>query len=164
MQEVHPTLTFEFSPKSTTREFVISADGIKAAFPSVVSLTDAAPSLPGWQVTAFRPRRDPINIVSLGPKKVDARDVQFSLLTDGKTAGLYLFIPGFQESDIDWKQIGYLMLDEALGEFDVETKLGMIEMLSPGTSTEGIRHPLPELPALFDDLVVQLEGRSGRLS
>ena len=164
MQEVHPTLTFEFSPKSTTREFVISADGIKAAFPSVVSLTDAAPSLPGWQVTAFRPRRDPINIVSLGPKKVDTRDVQFSLLTDGKTAGLYLFIPGFQEGDIDWKQIGYPMLNEALGEFDVETKLGMIEMLSPGTSTEGIRHPLPELPALFDDLVVQLERRSGRLS
>ena len=42
-----------------------------------------------------------------------------------------------QEDDVDLKQIGYLLLDEALGEYDVETRLGLIKMLSPETSTNG---------------------------
>jgi hypothetical protein len=48
------------------------------------------------------------------------------------------------------KQIGYLLLDEALGEYDVETQLGLIKMMSPDSRTEGDRYPLPDLPALFD--------------
>jgi hypothetical protein len=53
-----------------------------------------------------------------------------------------------------------LLLDEALGEYDVESRLALIKMLSPNTYTEGARHPLTELPALFDQLISGLEGRS----
>jgi hypothetical protein len=59
-----------------------------------------------------------------GPK-----DVFFSLLTKDSVIGLQLFIPGFSENDVTLKQIGYLMLDDALGEYDVETKIGLIQML-----------------------------------
>jgi hypothetical protein len=97
-------------------------------------------------------------------KRVEPKDVQFSLLDNGKTAGIYLFIPGFRENDPDLKQIGYLLLDETLGEYDVESRLGLIKMLSPETRTDGVRYPLSELAARFDELVAQLEGRSGRLS
>src|SRR5882724_4779444 len=39
MHKVHPSLTFEFGSKENgRREFVISADGIKDAFPKVESL------------------------------------------------------------------------------------------------------------------------------
>jgi len=161
IHKVHRDLTFEFSPPGPKREFVVSAAGIKAAFPDVVRLVNAAPALPRWQFTAFRPRRSPINLVQIGDMCVDPRKVQFSLLDNGKIAGLHLFIPGYRESDSRFKQIGYLLLDEALGEYDVETRLGLIKMLSPDTHTEGDRYPLDRLPALFDQLVSRLEGCSG---
>ena len=76
----------------------------------------------------LRPRRWPISVVEIEGKRIDPKDVQFSLLDNGgKMAGLHLFIPGFQESDVDIKQIGYLLLDEALGEYDVETRVGLIK-------------------------------------
>jgi hypothetical protein len=161
IHKVRPDLAFEFGPQGPRREFVVSAAGIRDAFPAVARLLDAAPTLERWQFTAFRPRRTPINVVEIEGKRIDPRDVQFSLLDNGKVAGLYLFIPGYRDGDVDLKQIGYLLLDDALGEYDVETRLGLIKMLSPDTRTEGNRYPLPELPALFDELVSRLEGRSG---
>jgi hypothetical protein len=86
--------------------------------------------------------------------------VQFCLLDDGKTAGIYLFIPGFREDDADLKQIGYLLLDETLGEYDVESRLGLIKMLSPASQKEGERYPLAELAARFDELISQLDRHS----
>lgn len=47
IRRVHPSLTFEFGPKEgNRREFVISADGIRDAFPKVESLFSSAPPLP----------------------------------------------------------------------------------------------------------------------
>src|SRR5580692_3833303 len=153
IQKIDPDLSFELGPNGTPRrEFVISASGTKQAFPAVISLVDAAPSLARWQVIAFRPRRTPINPVEIGGKRVDPRDVQFSLRDNGKMAGVYLFIPGFREDDVDFKQIGYLLLDEALGEYDVESRLGLLKMYSPQTATDGDRYPLADLPTLFDQL------------
>src|SRR5437762_517391 len=64
-------LTFEFGPKGAPREFVISAAGMKNAFPAVIRLTRAAPKLERWRVMAFRPRRTPINIVEIEGKRID---------------------------------------------------------------------------------------------
>lgn len=165
LNKVNADLAFEFGPNGgSKREFVISAGGIKKAFPAVVSLANAAPPLDRWSLIAFRPRRTTINVVELGTKRVDPRDVEFSLLDNGKLAGVYLFIPGFLEGDGDFKQIGYLLLDEALGEYDVETRLGLIEMLPRETPSEGKRYQFLDLPVLFDQLVSRLEGRSGRSS
>jgi len=161
LHKVHRDLAFEFGPRGPRREFVISAAGIKEAFPAVIGLAHAAPGLERRQFTAFRPRRTPINVVEIEGKRIDPRDVQFSLVDNGKVAGLYLFIPGYRDGDVDLKQIGYLLLDGALGEYDVETRLGLIKMLSPDTRTEENRSPLPDLPTLFDQLVTRLEGRLG---
>lgn len=160
LNKIDPHLTFEFGPRETRRELIISAGGIKSAFPAVTSTVAAAPALKRWQITAFRPRRAYLNSVTFGGKCVDPEDVQFTLLDNGKSAGLYLFIPGFLESDAALKAIGYLLLDDALGEYDVECRLGLIKMLSPETRTEGKRFPLTDLPALFDELVSRLEGCS----
>jgi hypothetical protein len=156
LQKVHPDLAFEFGPNAPRREFVISAGGIKGAFSSVSSLVDSAPILDRWRITAFRPRRNPVNIVEFRGKRVDPKEVQFALLSKGKMPGVRLFIPGYQEADSDLKTIGYLLLDESLGEYDVESRLGLIEMLSPSTRTEGQRHPFSELPKQFDELVASL--------
>lgn len=158
LQKVDPHLTFEFGPPAQKREFVISAGGIRSAFPAVRSLVDAAPRLEKWQLVAFRPRRSLATIVEFRGKRVDPRQVEFTLLDNGKVAGIYLFIPGFREEDSDLKQIGYILLDEALGEYDVETKLGLVKMLPIEERTRGERYLLSELPTLFDRLVSNLGG------
>jgi hypothetical protein len=164
LQRVDPNLTFEFGPRQARREFVISAGGIKSAFPVVSALAGAVPPLERWRVTAFRPRRTPDSTVEFRGKRVDPKDVQFSLLDNGKIAGVYLFIPGFRDDDAELKQIGYLLLDETLGEYDVEARLGLIKMLPSETRIDGERYPLSELPARFDQLISRLEGRSGKPS
>ena len=164
LQRCDSDLTFEFGPKQGRREFVISAGGIKNAFPAVVSLVNAAPAIKRWRVTAFRPRRTPADVVEFRSKRVYPKDVQFSLLDNGKIAGIYLFIPGYREDDADLKQIGYLLLDQVIGEYDVETRMGPIKMFPPHAQTEGERYPLADLPARFDMLVSLLERRSGRPS
>ena len=75
LQKVDPDLAFEFGPNEPRREFVVSAGGIKRAFPAVAALVDAAPPLDRWQVTAFRPRRTPSNIVEFRGKRVDPKGV-----------------------------------------------------------------------------------------
>src|SRR5271156_6235052 len=96
LQRVHPDLAFEFGPNEARREFVISAGGIKGAFSSVSSLVGSAPILDRWRITAFRPRRNPVNAVEFRGKRVDPRDVQFALLSNEKMPGVRLFIPGYQ--------------------------------------------------------------------
>jgi hypothetical protein len=95
-------------------------------------------------------------------KQIDPADVQFSLLDNGKIAGIILYIPGYREEDTDFKQIGYLMLDEALGEFDIETKVGLVKMLSSESEATQNRYPIAELPDYFDRLACRLDGRSGK--
>ncbi len=164
LTRIDANLCFEFGPKQPRREIVLSAGGIKSAFPAVVALASAAPELRKFRVTAFRPRRGTLNVIEFREKSVDPKDVQFSLLDNGKIAGICLFVPGFRNDDLDLKQVGYLMLDEALGEYDVECKLGLIEMLPPEAKTNTERHPLADLPALFDQLVSQLERRTRKPS
>lgn len=66
LHRIHESLTFEIGSETKgLREFIISADGNRAAFPFVIRLADAAPSLPRWNIVKFRPRRtEPCFILS----------------------------------------------------------------------------------------------------
>ncbi len=157
MNEVDPDLTFEFGPvEDGQREFVISAGGITRAFDTVRLLAAAAPAMLRWRVVAFRPRRALVNVIEFGGIRVDPATVQYSLLTSKTEVGLYLFIPGYDEEDSRYGQAGYLLLDEALGEYDVETKVGMIEMFASETQTGGPRYSLSELPDHLDGVFRRL--------
>jgi len=164
LHRVHRNLTFEFGPKDdqrAKREFVISAGGIRDAFASVVALATSAPPLDRWKVTAFRPRRSPLCSIQIDVTQIGPEQVEFSLLDNGRIAGVYLYIPGYVEENINYRQIGYLMLDEALGEYDVETGIGLIEMFPFEAASEFKRYPFTQLPELFDK-VDRLKGRTGR--
>jgi len=161
LHKVDARLAFEFGPKAPTREFVISADGVKQAFPAVVSLVKMAPPLYRWKVTAFRPRRD-LNIVQISSRSVDPEAVEVALLDNGRMVGIHLFLSGFREEDNDLKKIGYLLLGDALGEYDLGTHVGLLRMLPTDAETNNRRYPLSELPQLFDQLVSQLRSRQGR--
>jgi len=153
MHKVNPSLTFEFGPKQNgQREFVISADGIKAAFPAVEALYSAAPSLPHWKVVKFRPRREPFDISYKGAN-VKASSVKVHMELNGRVADLTVFIPGYTSAESgSYGAINYLLLDQALGEFDVETYVGEIRIESSPHPDEKT-YSLAELPAAFDSLV-----------
>jgi hypothetical protein len=155
LNKVNSDLTFEFGPvKNRKREFVISAGGIKAAFPAVEALYNKAPVLPRWVWVKFRPRRLPINDLNYGGKEVKADDVRYLLANDGDKVGVVMFFDGYNESEkTTYGQIGYLFLDEALGEYAVETQVGFVEFHSRESKYFERSQPLRELPRAFDDYV-----------
>jgi hypothetical protein len=149
--KVHPDLTFEFGPaEAGTREFVISAGGIRTAFPAVESLHATAPVLPRWTFTKFRPRREPVAL-RLGDVEVGPNDIEVAIEADDDKAGLAVFVRGFDDpEDERVQQIAFLMLDHAIGEYDMETKVGFIEVRPFEAASEYARHPLAALPHVFD--------------
>jgi hypothetical protein len=154
MGGVNSDLTFEFGPvlPNGKREFIISAGGIKAAFPAVEALYAKAPHLERWVWVKYRPRRTHINDIEFGGKKIPAKEVHYLLAKDGDKAGIVLFFEGYNEREKSiFGQIAYLYLDEALGEYAVETQVGFIE-LQPRTSKYFAQAaPLRELPGHFDE-------------
>src|SRR5437867_1052929 len=97
LHRVHPALTFEFGPvDSGRREFVLSADGIRDAFPAVLALGRTAPALAHWTITQFRPPRPDVTQISVGGLQLDARTVQFLAELDGDRTGLTVSVPGYK--------------------------------------------------------------------
>lgn len=164
LHQVDKHLAFEFSSPQPVREFIFSADGIPESFPAVLRLREAAPSLARWELIAFRPRRDPLSSISMDGLELNSKDFAFTLLTKDKTIGLDLFIPDYREEDLRFRMIAYLFLDQALGEFDVEKKLALIEFLPAEAPQKYERHSFKELPGQFDALYNRLRGLSGKPS
>jgi len=152
MHKLNPSLTFEFGPiEDGRREFVISADGIKNAFPEVEALYAAAPSLPRWKFIKFRPRRKPMD-VNYGGVSVPAASVKVQLSRNGQLADLTVFIPTYSESKREaYTGIAFLLLDGTLGEYDVETRVGQIQVEAAPRSTIQT-FSLETLPNAFDTL------------
>src|SRR5215472_10130561 len=127
MHKLNPSLTFEFGPiENGKREFVISADGIKEVFPQVEALYAAAPSLPRWKFVRFRPRRKPMDVDYEGVS-VQAASVSVQLVRNGQAADVTVFIPNYSQANRKaFVAIAFLMLDGALGEYDVEMRVGQI--------------------------------------
>src|SRR5713101_6501297 len=67
LRKVNPDLTFEFGPVTEgVRDFIISAGGIKKAFPAVEKLYSAKPELRRFRVIKFRPRRQVVSDIGYG--------------------------------------------------------------------------------------------------
>lgn len=153
MSRVNGDLTFEFGPvKDGRREFVISAGGIKSAFPAVESLYSKAPKLDRWTWVKFRPRRAELGNIEFAGKTIASKDVRYLLARDGNKVGIVLFFEGYTEVERNtYGQIGYLMLDEALGEYAVETQVGFIDFQATDSKHFPDSSPLSELQAHFDE-------------
>jgi len=80
-----------------------------------------------------------------------ADDVRYLLAKDGDKVGVVLFFDGYSENEKStFGQIGYLFLDEALGEYAMETRVGFVEFQSRSSQYFERSRPLVELPAQFD--------------
>ena len=129
LSKIKPGLTFEFGPVTDgRREFIISADGIRDRFPAVQNLVAAAPALAQWIVIPFRPPKSLDMVIEYDGLRLGADDVWFKPEKDADRIGLTLYVRGLTEQN--QKSLGgaaFLLLDNALGEFAVETRVGFIE-------------------------------------
>ncbi|MCG9632376.1 hypothetical protein [Vibrio sp. Isolate30] len=154
LNKVDPNLTFEFSPirEDNKREFVISAGGIQESFSSVELLFATAPNLDNWVFFKFRQRRTPLHDLTYGGVSVKADDVFYHLYKDGDKLGVVLFFDGYNEPEhVLYASIGFLFLDQAIGEYDVETKLSFIEFHNKTSAHYEGAKPLKRLSTQFDD-------------
>ena len=155
MARVDKYLTFEFGPiNDGVREFVISADGIKEAFSIVESLYSKAPNLDAWKFTKFRPRRTPMDL-QFGDLYIKPEDVQATLNKDGSKVHITVFMRGAGgTNDHLFQRAAFIILDQAIGEYDMETKVGLIQTLPYESPLHGGRISLNELPSTFDSLFI----------
>ena len=139
LHQIDDNLVHEISSaNSGTRELVISADGIKESFSSVVALTKAAPDIKGWTITAFRPRVD-IAQFTLRYDGTDlaAKDYYFWLQPEGEHIDLILYVPGLSEDNRkEFVNACYVLLDMAIGEYDVATKIRYIDHRPLASTTD----------------------------
>jgi len=154
LSAIHPSITFVFGPvKEGKREFIISADGVKEAFIDVRQLVRAAPKFTKWEIIAFRPRLNPLVSVQFDGLIMDPDDImiKYNYDKENKLIDLELYIKNYKESDQRFIGAAFIMLDNALGESDVETKIGAIEfkkLIQQKNNKNFI--PLKELPNIVD--------------
>ena len=146
LAQVNPDMVHEIGVSSDgSVELVVSADGIRAAFPAVSALVGAAPRLPAFKFTAFRPRVGSMGLRMYG-RDVGFEQVRFRSFPEGDRLGLDLFIDVEATAD-EIRGIGFILLDMALGEYDVGTGVGSIEFQA-GAPDDA--RPLENLAAEFD--------------
>lgn len=152
LSDVNPDLEFELGPiQDGRREFVISAGGLSEVAPDVERLYACRPELSRFTVTRYRPRREPTDL-SLGGVSVPYDRVFFKLRPDGRYTAIDLYIPGFSNENEAYGALGFLYLDQVLGEETVMTRAGEINFHDQsGPDFKGAR-PLAELRAAFDKL------------
>lgn len=142
------SLAFEIGTgRDGIHEFIISADGIAERIPSVQALHAAAPAVPGWRIIAFRPATGASFTVAFDGYDVQPSSVWFRDARDGDKLGLYVYVPGARGPNRA-RAMGaaFIILDNAIGEYAVMTRIGFIEFDEPPADprTQGLR-PIADL-------------------
>jgi hypothetical protein len=133
------------------REFEISAGGIKTAFPAVESLHRAAPDLPRWIWIKYRARMERMFNVEFGGKTVRADDTRFLIMPQGRIVNVVLFFSDYTAAQRKaFGEVGFLYLDNLLGEYSVTMQVGTVEFTGHDSKLFGLSHPMSELAAQFD--------------
>ena len=157
LHRVDSTLTWEFGPAvSGPREFVVSAGGIRAGFPSVERVVAAAPALSRWRVVKFRPRRPDVTLVRVDGVELDARNVVFVAEPDGARVALTIAVPNYRVTPTKaYEQAVYLLLDGMLGEYTVETRVGGIAIIAASDRRAAQWLPLTDVAKAVDAVAVR---------
>jgi hypothetical protein len=145
LHRVHRNLTFEFSSiDNGQREFIVSAGGIREAFPEVLALVGEAPLLPRWQTIAFRQRKD-MPVIQCGDKTIERDSLFFDYALVRDKIDLTVFMSGIASGSAKdvtgLKTVGYLHLDATVGEYHVETKIAGIEFVDSSLFPDGEECP-----------------------
>ena len=151
IKKVDENLEFEFGPIiNDKREFIISANGIKVAFNEVENLYNQKPELEKWIILKFRQRKNIANFnkLTFEGTTLSIEDIYFLLFKGNSEIGIAFFVKDYDEN-IHINMV-FLFLDAALGEYDVETKVGAIEFTDFNSEHFSKAMPFIKLPEIFD--------------
>lgn len=112
-------------------ELIVSADGDVKAFPVVERLVRSAAPIEGLKAIAFRPRKGPGFQLTVGERKVGFDDLWFEADKHPKPGlmALKVYVRDLPEAGSkSYVEPVMIMLDVALGEYDVATKVGSFEL------------------------------------
>ena len=152
LEKIHPDLVFEFSPifNDGTREFVISANGIKSVFSIVNNLVAKAPKLKSWKFIAFRQPHKSITQIKYQNLLVNLDDIFFRYGKDNGKIALELNIRGFYVSP-EWTGATFIILDNVLGEYHTEMSLSSIDKKELNETEIEDLFPIRSLPKIIQD-------------
>lgn len=152
IEQVNPDLEFDIGPlEAGKREIVISAGGIRDAFPAVEALARGAPPLGRWNVVRYRQRRRVAGTLSFQGLSLSPATIRFEFPPGGPGSGIVLYMPAYSHTEHSrYLALALLMLDALIGEYDVEMKLGSI-LIEPLGADRGSRAmTLDRLPGILD--------------
>ncbi|MCG8400650.1 MAG: hypothetical protein MJA84_03545 [Firmicutes bacterium] len=150
LDKIDPNLVFEFSPilEDGKREFVISADGIRESFPSVINLANNAPNMDLWKIVAFRQPKKEVSQITYENLNIKLDDIFFKYGKNNGKIDLELNIRGFQESP-EWTAAVFIILDNVLGEYDTEMNLSYIDKKELDEKEVNSLFPITDLPKII---------------
>jgi hypothetical protein len=163
LTEYKEGLTFEVSTEiEGKKEFIISADGLEELFPYVQKLMTSSPDLQNWKFIAFRPKmQDYTNFkLDYAEMEFDPEKIWVKPIIDDGNFDLILYLPNFNEENKNILISGsYILLDMALGEYDVVTGIRYLDhqILPENPEQEGLL-PFSELRKIFDAYKVEQNG------
>ena len=154
LDAVDPRLMWETGTLDDgTHDFVLSADGDRAVAPTVHRLADAAPAIPGWRITRFRPIREPESLAREG-YALQASELHFGLTADPSNGSPYpiaLYVPGLTEANYSkLGSVALVLLDGWLGEEVVMMRLGEVRLVPDGPGRSPHAAPMVEMARLLD--------------
>jgi hypothetical protein len=159
LNEVDPGLLMTMADQPA-REVIISAGGMKKLIPTVLAVVDLAPQsvLNRVEVRAFRPRMpdsDQWGIAFEGVQ-IEVPSVYFRAEPRRGGVDLDLYVPGYpggkttDPSCSPYANAVMILLDHLVGEYEVMTSVGGIDMFPASEKPAGAR-PLKELQACLDE-------------
>lgn len=156
LDKVAEGLSYELGVGKKPFELIISADGDKRLFPLVKRLVATAPALPDTKVIAFRPRKDVAGLgIGLDDNEVNADDLYWKGTPDEDRPGfqsLQIFVKDVSEADLpNVRTPALLLVDAAVGEFDMETRIGNVELSALPNNAGPEFKPLASLPTWLDE-------------
>jgi len=153
LKALNKYLVFELSPirEGEYKEFIISADGIKEAFSTVLQVVKYAPKHKNWQFIAFRPRMASDDLsISTGLIDFSYNDLFFRYVLTDKEFGVELNIRNFKYTDWE-KNALFVLLDSLVGEYDAVTEIDWLEWVELDEQEEEELFPFVELRKLVDE-------------
>lgn len=126
-------LALEIGPEDQRpREFIVSAHGNPDLVDAIERLADAAPDLPDWKITRFRPPVEGFEGLSIewDGRRIGADDLRFIARPDGPVIHVFVFGPMTGDDSLRAPELEaiYILLDMALGEYDVICRIGVVKL------------------------------------
>lgn len=153
---LHPEISWEMGKG----QFVLSPDGQKALAPVVRRLVAAAPSIPGWNIFAFRQPTPGALTMCVGRHALSAEMIFFEMQDVYPQIDIRCFLPSIPNPTKSEREYAcFLLMDALIGEEQVIERIRYVDFQEAQTMPQRAL-PLTELPNVLAQLDSAHRGNS----